>query len=68
MEPSETDEMTLRQMLREVEAQFDTAARQRGFDPAQAENLALPATLAKLFMEREQIKAQLEELVTERGA
>ena len=33
-----------------------------GFDPAQAENVALPSHLATLYAKREQIKAQLAEL------
>jgi hypothetical protein len=34
----------------------------RGFDPAQAENLALTAPLAKLYMEREELRAKLDTL------
>ena len=48
--------------LRALEARFDAEARKRGFDPAQAENMALPSTLATLFLEREEIRAELEEL------
>ena len=35
--------------------------RARGFDPAQAENVALPSHLAALYAEREQTRAQIEE-------
>ena len=51
----------LRERLRELEAEFDREMRARGFDPAQAENVALPSHLAALYAEREQIKAALEE-------
>ena len=56
---SSTDE--LNNKLRELDAEFDREMRTRGFDPAQAENVALPSHLAALYAEREQIKAQLEE-------
>ncbi len=56
---SSTDE--LNQRLRELDAEFDREMRARGFDPAQAENVALPSHLAALYAEREQIKAQIEE-------
>ena len=46
--------------LRELEAQFADEMRKRGFDPAQADNVALPSTLAKLFAAREEIKSELE--------
>jgi hypothetical protein len=55
-----TDEM--REGLRALDAEFDQELRARGFDPAQAENVALPSHLATLYAKREQIKAQLAEL------
>jgi len=51
----------LRERLCELDAEFDREMRARGFDPAQAENVALPSHLAALYAEREQIKAALEE-------
>ena len=51
----------LTQKLRELDAEFDREMRTRGFDPAQAENVALPSHLAALYAEREKIKAQIEE-------
>jgi hypothetical protein len=51
----------LRAKLRDLDAEFEREMRARGFDPAQAENVALPSHLAALYAEREQIKAQLEE-------
>ena len=64
MEAGKEDEMIsrLQEKLSECEARFDSEARKRGFDPAQAENMALPSTLARLFTEREEIRAELEEL------
>jgi len=38
--------------------------RERGFELAQAENVALPTSLARLYAERESIKAELEELTS----
>ncbi len=52
----------LRSRLRALDAEFDRELRARGFDPAQAENVALPSHLAALYAEREQIKAALEEV------
>ena len=54
-----TEELT--QKLRELDAEFDREMRTRGFDPAQAENVALPSHLAALYAEREKTKAQIEE-------
>ena len=51
----------LNKKLRELNAQFEREMRARGFDPAQAENVALPSHLAVLYAERERIKAELEE-------
>ena len=51
----------LRQQLRTLDAEFDREMRARGFDPAQAENIALPSHLAALYIERERIRAALED-------
>lgn len=56
---SSTDE--LNKKLHELDAEFAREMRIRGFDPAQAENVALPSHLATLYAEREKIKAQIEE-------
>jgi hypothetical protein len=55
----------LRQKLRALDAEFDREMRARGFDPAQTENVALPSHLAAVYAEREQIKAELAELIRE---
>jgi hypothetical protein len=52
----------LEKRLGELDARFANEMRKRGFDPAQADNVALPSALAKLFAEREATKAELEEL------
>jgi predicted nuclease with TOPRIM domain len=52
----------LREKLGELEAEFEHEMRARGFDPAQAENVALPSQLAKLYAQREQIKTKIKEL------
>jgi len=56
---SSTEE--LKRHLRELDAEFDREMRTRGFDPAQAENVALPTQLATLYAERERIRAQIQE-------
>ena len=55
----------MREKVRALDAEFDREMRARGFDPAQAENVALPSHLAALYAERERIKEELREL-TER--
>lgn len=54
----------LEAQLRLVEAEFDREMRERGFEPAQAENVALPKSLARLYAERESLKTELEELTS----
>jgi hypothetical protein len=58
---SSTEE--LNKKLSAIETEFERELRARGFDPAQADNVALPSHLAALYAEREQIKAELEELI-----
>jgi hypothetical protein len=48
--------------LREVDARLRTELRARGFDPAQDENLALTGPLAKLYLERENLREELNAL------
>lgn len=52
----------LEERLRELDEQFRSEMRARGFDPAQDANLALTGPLAKLYMERETMREELEEL------
>jgi hypothetical protein len=61
MPPINADNDMLRNQLRTLDAEFDREMRARGFDPAQAENVALPAHLAALYLERARIRAALEE-------
>ena len=58
---SETKRSQLEQKLREVDERLRSELLARGFDPAQDENLALTAPLAKLYMERENLRAALED-------
>ncbi len=53
----------LEKRLGELDTRFANEMRKRGFDPAQADNVALPLALAKLFAVREATKAELEELI-----
>jgi len=48
--------------LRQLEATLAHEMRARGFDPDQLETTALPASLAALALERDEIKSELEEL------
>ena len=55
----------LQERLAELDARLDEEMRRRGFDPAQADNLALPSALANLSVERAQLEVELEELIAE---
>lgn len=50
----------LEERLREVEESFKRRLRERGFEDFQEELIALPGPLAKLYAEREELRAQLE--------
>ena len=62
MNSDQEDINPIRARLRALDAEFDREMRARGFDPAQAENVALPSHLAALYAEREEIRAELDEL------
>lgn len=55
----------LEERLREVDRRLRSGMLARGFDPAQDDNLALTAPLAKLYMERENLRAELDSLAGE---
>ncbi len=61
MSSTDTELNDLRVTLQDLDQQFEREMRARGFDPAQAENVALPSHLAALYAEREKIKAEIEE-------
>lgn len=48
--------------LRELDQTFEREMRARGFEPSQAENVALTSQLARLYTAREEIRAELEDL------
>ncbi len=50
----------LERRLRTTEEKFDREMRARGFDPAQAENVAMPSALAKLYAELQDLRQQIE--------
>jgi hypothetical protein len=52
----------LEQRLDEVDEQLRNEMRARGFDPKQDGNLALTAPLAKLYTERENLRAELQSI------
>jgi hypothetical protein len=51
----------VRGKLRQLDLEFEREMRSRGFDPAQADNIALPSHLAALYAQREELKAELAE-------
>jgi len=51
--------------LRSVEEAFAREMLARGFEPGQAENIALPTSLARLYEEREALRGELEENMSE---
>ncbi len=48
--------------LQSVEENFQHELRARGFDPAQVETAALPTALANLYLQRESLRDDLENL------
>jgi hypothetical protein len=60
--PVESRRTQLEENLSAVDRQLRSEMRARGFDPAQDDNVALTAPLAKLYMERENLRAELEAL------
>lgn len=60
--PEESKRTELEERLREVDQQLRSEMLARGFDPAQDDNVALTAPLAKLYMERENLRAELDSL------
>lgn len=58
----ELERSQLEEKLREVSERLRSEMLARGFEPDQDDNTALTAPLAKLYMERENLRAQLEEL------
>ncbi len=57
--------LELESRLKFLDENFNREMRARGFDPAQAENVALPATLARLYMERQLLLEELKNLEQE---
>ena len=55
----------LRARLAELDGHISAEMRRRGFDPAQADNVALPSLLARLSVERTKVADELEELIRE---
>jgi hypothetical protein len=52
----------LEEKIRAADERLRRELTARGFDPAQDENLALTGPLAKLYMERENLRDELETL------
>ena len=54
--------------LLELDERFEREMRARGFEPAQAENVALTSELARLYAAREEVRAELEDMATQNDA
>ena len=61
--PEQSKRTQLEEKLRELDQQLRSEMLARGFDPAQTDNLALTAPLARLYMERENLRAEIESLL-----
>jgi hypothetical protein len=66
--PEESERTRLEERLREVDERLRSEMRARGFDPAQDDNVALTAPLAKLYTERENLRAALQSLPEEENS
>jgi uncharacterized lipoprotein YajG len=64
--PEASRQTELAEKLRRVDQQLRSEMIARGFDPAQDDNVALTAPLAKLYMERENLRAELKTLAEEK--
>lgn len=56
----ESRQAALEEQFRRVDKQLRSEMRARGFDPNQDDNIALTAPLAKLYTERENLRAELD--------
>ena len=56
-----TRKQLLEARLQEITEQFEQQMRARGFDPEQVDNVALPAALARLYLERQSLLEELED-------
>lgn len=61
---SENRREELAARLRELDESFEREMRARGFDPSQAENVALTSGLARLYSVREQLREELADLAS----
>lgn len=59
---AELGRIQLEEKLRDVDQRLRREMLARGFDPDQDDNVALTAPLAKLYLERESLREQLETL------
>jgi hypothetical protein len=67
-DPEASTRTRLEQRLNEIEQRLRSEMRARGFDPDQDDNLALTAPLAKLYTERENLRAELQSLADKENA
>jgi hypothetical protein len=65
-DPEASRQRELAEKLRLVDQRLRSEMIARGFDPAQDDNVALTAPLAKLYMEREALRAELQTVAEEK--
>jgi hypothetical protein len=64
MSPANDSKRTaLEEKLQAIDSQLRSEMSARGFDPEQDDNVAFTAPLAKLYTERENLRADLESLI-----
>jgi hypothetical protein len=56
------DKLQLERLLKQLNEKFDRELRARGFDPSQAETIALPGALVTIFIERQLLLEKLSDL------
>jgi hypothetical protein len=62
MDDEQAQLQELESQLQLITENFAREMRARGFDPAQADNVALPATLADLYLQQQSLMEQIEEI------
>ena len=62
MDDVQTQLQQLESQLQLITENLEQEMRARGFDPAQVDNVALPAPLADLYLQQQSLMEQVEEM------
>ena len=62
MDDVQTQLQQLESQLQLITENLEREMRARGFDPAQVDNVALPAPLADLYLQQQSLMEQVEEM------